>query len=73
MNYLIYLAYGLIDIRSEAIYSILSYDAVRNPESATRILVYTDDATAFQQILGARADVLYPTVTAEQWQAWRGQ
>ncbi len=72
MNYLIYLAYGLADIRSEAIYSILSYDAVAEADGDTRILIYTDDAPAFQQLLGPRSDVIYPAVQAEQWQQWRG-
>ncbi len=72
MNYLIYLAYGLADIRSEAIYSILSYDAVAGADGDTRILIYTDDAPAFQQLLGPRSDVLYPVVQADQWQQWRG-
>lgn len=72
MNYLIYLAYGLADIRSEAIYSILSYDAVAAQSAQTRILIYTDDAVAFRQLLGNRTDILYPAVAPEQWQTWRG-
>jgi hypothetical protein len=72
MNYLIYLAYGLAAIRHEAFYSILSYDQVAAQRPDTRILVYTDDAPAFQQVLGHREEILYPAVEPEQWQMWRG-
>ncbi|MBX0291227.1 hypothetical protein K3G63_12290 [Hymenobacter sp. HSC-4F20] len=73
MNYLIYLAYGSEAIRCEACYSILSYyEQVGIPASDTQILVYTDQTSAFQQMLGNRAAIYYPPVSPEQWQAWRG-
>ncbi|SNC75636.1 hypothetical protein SAMN06265337_2973 [Hymenobacter gelipurpurascens] len=72
MNYLIYLAYGLADIRNEAFCSILSYDEVAPRRADTRLLIYTDDAAAFQQVLGHREDIIYPAVEPEQWQTWRG-
>lgn len=72
MNYLIYLAYGLAAIRHEAFYSILSYDQVATRRPDTRILIYTDDAVAFQNVLGHRDDILYPVVEPEQWQTWKG-
>ncbi|TGD81379.1 hypothetical protein [Hymenobacter wooponensis] len=72
MNYLIYLAYGSADIRNEAFYSILSYDQVAPKRPDTQILIYTDDAAPFQQVLGHRPDIQYPAVEPEQWQAWRG-
>lgn len=72
MNYLIYLAYGLADIRNEAFYSILSYDEVAPRRPDTRILIYTDNTAAFQQVLGHREDIIYPAVEPEQWQTWRG-
>ncbi|GGG29557.1 hypothetical protein [Hymenobacter glacieicola] len=73
MNSLIYLAFGSVDIRSEALYSILSYyQQEPTPQPDTQILVYTDEAVAFQQVLGSRPDVHYPVVAPEQWQAWRG-
>ncbi|QJX46151.1 hypothetical protein HMJ29_04030 [Hymenobacter taeanensis] len=72
MNYLIYLAYGSADIRNEAFYSILSYDQVTPTRADTQILIYTDDATPFQEVLGHRPDVQYPAVESEQWQAWLG-
>ncbi|UOQ78506.1 hypothetical protein MUN84_08080 [Hymenobacter sp. 5516J-16] len=34
--------------------------------------MYTDDATAFRQVLGDRPAIQYPTVASEQWQTWRG-
>ena len=72
MNYLIYLAHGPAELRSEALYSILTYFEVA-PASPTTILIYTDAPDAFQAVLGERADVLYPTVTDAEWQAWRGE
>lgn len=72
MNYLIYLAYGSADIRNEAIYSILSYDAVAPANLSTSILIYTDDPGGFRQLLGYRTDILYPVVSEQQWQQWRG-
>lgn len=71
MNYLIYLAYGSAEIRSEAFYSLLSYDKITISRSAT-ILIYTDNVPAFQQLFGQRPDVIYPVVAPAQWQAWRG-
>ena len=71
MNYLIYLAHGPAAIKHEALYSLLTYFEVAPVPPAT-VLVYTDTPDVFRQVLGERADVLYPTVTAEQWQAWRG-
>ncbi|OWP64861.1 hypothetical protein CDA63_00410 [Hymenobacter amundsenii] len=61
-----YLAYGLAVIRSEAIYNILNYDAVAEAAMDTRILIYTKDIPAFQQLLGSRYDVVYPAVQATQ-------
>ncbi|OWP63624.1 hypothetical protein CDA63_08585 [Hymenobacter amundsenii] len=71
MNYLIYLAHGPAAIKYEALYSLLTYFDVAPAPLAT-VLVYTDTPDVFQQVLGDRADILYPAVTADQWQAWRG-
>jgi hypothetical protein len=71
MNYLVYLAYGLPDLISEGIYSILSYNKVA-PNSQVQILIYTDQPALFQQVLGSHPHVLYPAITPEQWQAWKG-
>lgn len=71
MNSLLYLAYGLSDICSEALYSILSYGKVA-PESAAQILIYTDRPEQFRRILGEQANVQYPIITPAQWQAWHG-
>ncbi|RPD49907.1 hypothetical protein DNI29_03690 [Hymenobacter sediminis] len=73
MNYLIYLAYGSEAIRSEALYSVLSYyEQVGIPPVDTGILIYTDDAEAFQKVLGNRTSISYPLIAPEQWQIWRG-
>ncbi len=67
---LIYLAYGSSDLHAEAIYSLLSY--YRVARSAVRVLIYTDAAAAFRQVLGERPGVYYPAVTPGEWQRWRG-
>ena len=72
MNYLIYLAHGPAELRSEALYSILSYFEVAPAPPAT-VLIYTDAPNAFRAVLGERADVLYPEVAATEWQTWRGE
>lgn len=67
---LIYLAYGSADLHAEAIYSLLSYYKVaRQP---VQVLIYTDAAAAFEQVLGAWPEVHYPAVTPAEWQSWRG-
>ncbi|UOG76093.1 hypothetical protein MTX78_05695 [Hymenobacter tibetensis] len=71
MNSLIYLAYGLPDLINEGIYSILSYQRLARRDLA-QILIYTDQPTEFQQVLGTPANIQYPPISAGQWQAWRG-
>lgn len=70
MNSLIYLSHGLAELRAEAFYSLLSYYKVAT--IPVQILIYTDAPAAFEQVLGARPEIIYPAVTAEQWQEWRG-
>ncbi|ALD20037.1 putative nucleotide-diphospho-sugar transferase [Hymenobacter sp. DG25A] len=36
------------------------------------IIIYTDDATSFQKVLGSPTDILYPVIAEEQWQQWKG-
>jgi hypothetical protein len=71
MNYLIYLAQGPAALRCEALYSLLSYFRAA-PVPPAQVLIYTDAPEAFRQVLGPRADVHYPAVSAKEWQAWRG-
>ena len=72
MNYLIYLAFGQPAIRSEALFSILSYQ--QQPAARdTVVLVYTDAPAEFKAVLGTDASVQYPPVRLEQWQEWRGR
>ena len=68
--FLIYLAYGSAALHAEAIYSLLSYYQVARP--AAQVLIYTDAAAAFEQVLGARPGVHFPSVTPAEWQSWRG-
>jgi len=67
---LIYLAYGSPDLHAEALYSLLSYYQVAR--SPVRVLIYTDAAAAFKQVLGERPGIYYPAVTPAEWQSWRG-
>jgi len=67
---LIYLAYGSPDLHAEAVYSLLSYYKVARP--AAQVLIYTDAAATFKQVLGERPGISYPTVTPDEWQSWRG-
>jgi hypothetical protein len=67
---LIYLAYGPTDLHAEAIYSLLSYYQVAR--QAVQVLIYTNAAAAFKQVLGERPGICYPAVTPGEWQSWRG-
>ncbi|AYA37280.1 hypothetical protein D3Y59_09580 [Hymenobacter oligotrophus] len=71
MNYLIYLAHGPAELRSEALYSLLSYFRAA-PVAPAQVLIYTDAPEAFRQVLGERPGVLYPSVMEAEWRAWRG-
>lgn len=70
VNSLIYLAHGPAALRAEAFYSLLSYYQVA--AVPVQVLVYTDAPEAFGQVLGPRPEIIYPAVTAMQWQEWRG-
>ena len=70
-RYLIYLAYGSEELCAEAVYSLLSYDQVAT--NTAEVLIYTNLPQYFEQLLGSRPDVRYPTVSADEWQAWRGE
>jgi hypothetical protein len=67
---LIYLAYGSSALHAEAVYSLLSYYQVA--QEAVQVLIYTDAASTFKQVLGERPGIFYPTVTPDEWQRWRG-
>jgi hypothetical protein len=69
-SYLLYLAYGSEELHAEALYSLLSYYEVA--AKPVQILLYTDSPASFEQVLGARPEILYPAVTPEEWQRWRG-
>ena len=68
--YLIYLAYGAEALHAEALYSLLSYYEVARP--AATVLIYTDAAASFRQVLGDKPGILYPSVSPGEWQNWRG-
>jgi len=70
-RYLIYLAYGSVELCAEAVYSLLSYYQVT--VNTDKVLIYTNLPQYFEQLLGSRSDVLYPAVSPDEWQAWRGE
>ncbi|MGI4862322.1 MAG: hypothetical protein ACRYFZ_00250 [Janthinobacterium lividum] len=73
-NYLLYLAHGSPEFKNEALGSILSYLRLKKQTGTARatILVYTDSAEYFQQVLGEVPSVQYVEMPAAQLRAWRG-
>ena len=70
-RYLIYLAYGSVELCAEAVYSLLSYYQVATEVS--KVLIYTNLPEYFERFLGSRPEVAYPAVSPDEWRAWRGQ
>ncbi len=74
MNYLLYQAYGKQDIINEAILSILSLvRLVPVLPHGFSIVVYTDNSSAFEKILGHSLPVLYVKINDRQVSEWRGK
>jgi hypothetical protein len=73
-NYLLYLAHGSPEFKNEALGSVLSYLRLKKQTGTARatILVYTDEASYFRQIIGEVPGVQYVELPAEQLRAWRG-
>jgi hypothetical protein len=69
-SYLLYLAYGSEELHAEALYSLLSYYQVA--AKPVQVLIYTDSPASFEQVLGVRPEIIYPAVTPDEWQRWRG-
>ena len=70
-RYLIYLVYGSVELCAEAVYSLLSYYEVA--ELPAKVLIYTNLPEYFATLLGSRPEIAYPPVSAQEWQAWRGE
>ena len=70
-RYLIYLAYGAVELCAEAVYSLLSYYEVA--ALPAKVLIYTNLPEYFESLLGFRPDVAYPAVSPAEWRAWRGE
>lgn len=71
-NYLIYQAYGYLDIFNELIYSVYSLYAQypeRNPDC--NIIIYTDNQVYLQKFLPA--GVIYEPLHSAQIKEWRGE
>ncbi|WP_218673736.1 hypothetical protein, partial [Candidatus Entotheonella palauensis] len=69
-NYLVYQAYGSIDILHECLYSILSFYRT-NPKSDVSIIVYTDAKPYLQSYL--EQNVTYREINQNQIASWRGK
>ena len=75
MNFLVYQAYGHIEILHEALYSILSYLRVSGhlpEEEQAQIVVYTDNEALFTTYLqNLKKPIQYRPMPAEQIADWR--
>jgi len=73
-NHLLYLAHGGPEFKNEALSSILSYIHLKRQTHTAQatILVYTDEAEYFQQILGAVPNIKYIELPVAQLRAWYG-
>jgi hypothetical protein len=73
-NHLLYLAHGSPEFKNEALSSILSYLRLKKQTGTAQatILVYTDEAKYFRQILGEVPGIEYVELPVEQLRAWRG-
>ncbi len=69
-NYLVYQAYGSIDILHECVYSILSFYKT-NPNSDVRITIYTDSKPYLQSYLGQK--VSYQEIDQGRIDLWKGK
>ncbi len=69
-NYLVYQAYGSIDILNECVYSILSFYRT-NPNTNSHITIYTDSKSYIQSYLGDC--VWYREINQDEINLWKGQ
>lgn len=69
-NYLVYQAYGSIDILHECIYSILSFYKT-NPNSDIDIIIYTDSKSYLQSYLGQ--NISYQEIDHDRINFWKGE
>src|SRR5688572_22194837 len=68
-NYLVYQAYGSIDILHECMYSILSFYKT-NPNSDTQIVIYTDAKPYLHSYLGQT--IIYQEIDQNRIHLWQG-
>lgn len=72
-NYLIYQAYGKLEILQECIYSItqlLQYYKAKN--SPFKIVVVTDNVPYFQQYLAQSEVLIYEPISIDKFNEWKG-
>ncbi|WP_089938950.1 hypothetical protein [Candidatus Entotheonella palauensis] len=69
-NYLVYQAYGSIDILHECIYSVLSFYKY-NSDSDIHIIIYTDSRPYLQSYLGQA--ISYQDIEQSQIDFWKGE
>lgn len=71
-NYIVYQAYGSVDILNEALYSILSFYKVHGIEqNDIQLVLYTDNVAHFESIIG-KGKILFKEINAELLKKWRG-
>jgi hypothetical protein len=71
-KYIVYQAYGSEDILNEALYSMLSFYKIHGLEERNiKLVVYTDQPTHFESVLGKDRITCKP-IHADQIKQWRG-
>jgi hypothetical protein len=71
-NYIVYQAYGSIDILNEALYSMLSFYSVHGlDQKGIKLIVYTDTPEHFESILG-KEKIDCRQIDSKRIQEWRG-
>lgn len=72
-NYIVYQAYGSIDILNEALYSILSFYKVHGiDQKEMNVVIYTDQPEYFESKLGI-SRITCRTIDATLVKKWRGE
>ena len=72
MNYVVYQAYGKIEILHECLYSVATLWKYAKPENLT-IVIFTDQPDWFTQYITDTQGIILIQITPEQIQQWRGE
>jgi hypothetical protein len=71
-NYIVYQAYGSIDILNEALYSMLSFYRIHGlDQKEIQLVIYTDHPAHFESVLG-NDKITCRVIDADRIKQWRG-